>query len=146
MSHCLIRISRTVLLSGALLAVVGVAGCGSKGPKTYPVSGRVESQKGGVPKALVGSGVELQSTVEPNTRGFGQIQPDGSFTISTYRLGESLPGAIEGTHRARIAPGAGEDDDSRPRKRPVDRKYTNFESSGWEIKVPPTGEVILKLP
>jgi hypothetical protein len=146
MSHCLIRISRTALLGAALLAVVGVAGCGPKGPKTYPVSGKVVSEKGGVPKALVGSGVELQSATEPNTRGFGQIQPDGSFTIDTYRLGESLRGAIEGKHRARITPGASDEDDSRSPKRLVDRKYTSFEKSGWEITVPTTGEVILKLP
>src|SRR5262245_9721463 len=146
MDHSLPTSWRPVLVGLLGVLAFSQAGCGPKGPKTYPVTGRVESQKEGVPKPLVGSGVELQSTTEPNTQGFGQIQPDGSFTISTYRLGVSLNGAIEGTHRARITPGAGDEDDGRPRKRPVDPKYTRFESSGWEITVPTTGEVILKSP
>jgi hypothetical protein len=129
------------------VALIGiVVGCGPGGPKTHPVQGKVVTAKPEDLKRLVGQAVELQSTAEPNTRGFGQIQADGSFTISTYRLGVALSGAIEGTHRARIAPTASDDDDGRGRQRPVDRKYTRFDTSGWEITVPTTGEVVLKLP
>jgi len=130
----------------ALGGVIGIlVGCGPGGPKTYSVKGKVVTAKAEDLKRLVAQAVELQSTVEPNTRGFGQIQADGTFTISTYRLGAALSGAIEGTHRARIAPTAHDDDDGRGRLR-VDRKYTRFDSSGWEIVVPTTGEVVLKLP
>jgi hypothetical protein len=140
-------LTRSVLLGVLLLAVCGVAGCSNKGPKTYPVSGKVVFEKGGNLNKLVGSSVELQSTTEPNTRGFGQIQPDGSFSISTYRQGDSLPGAMEGTHKARLMIDMGDEDNARPKKKwPIDPKYTRFESSGWEITVPTTGEVILKLP
>ena len=131
------------LVFAGLLGVAG--GCGPGGPKTYPVKGKVVTVNAEALKRLVGQAVELQSTIEPNTRGFGQIQADGSFTISTYRLGAALSGAIEGTHRARIAPTASDDDDGRGRMR-VDRKYTRFDSSGWEIVVPTTGDVTLKLP
>jgi hypothetical protein len=98
-------------------------------------------------KRLVGQGVEFQSTTEPETRGFGQIQSDGSFTISTYRQGESLSGAVEGTHKARLMIDMGDEDD-RPGKKewPIERKYTQFENSGWVITVPTDGEVSLKLP
>jgi|RhiMethySRZTD1v2_1073278.scaffolds.fasta_scaffold3587126_1 hypothetical protein len=131
----------------ALAGLVAIfAGCGPGGPKTYPVHGKVVTTNAEALKRLVGQAVELQSATEPNTRGFGQIQADGSFTISTYRLGVALSGAIEGTHRARIAPTASDDDDTRGRLRAVDRKYTRFDSSGWEIVVPTTGEVILRLP
>jgi hypothetical protein len=131
----------------ALAGLMGIfAGCGPGGPKTYPVKGKVVTPNAEALKRLVGQAVELQSTTEPNTRGFGQIQADGSFTISTYRLGVALSGAIEGTHRARIAPTASDDDDGRGRLRAFDRKYTRFDSSGWEFVVPTAGDVILKLP
>lgn len=126
-------------------AVAVLAGCGPGGPKTYPVSGKVVTTKAEDLKRLAGQAIELQSMTEPNTRGFGQIQADGSFTISTYRLGVALRGAIEGTHRARIAPTANDNDDGRARQRPVDRKYTRFDTSGWEITVPTDGEVILRV-
>jgi hypothetical protein len=100
-------------------------------------------------KLLAGQAVEFQSAAEPETRGFGQIQPDGSFTISTYRQGVSLPGAVEGAHKVRLMVDlGGEDEDGRPRKRkwPFDRKYTHFDASGWTVTVPTDGEVVLKLP
>ncbi len=138
------RVSWAVLAG----AVVVFLGCGPAGPKTHPVSGRVVTAKAEDLKQLAGQSVEFQSTTEPETRGFGQIQPDGTFTISTYRLGVSLRGAVEGTHKARLMIDMGDEDDGRPRRRkaPVDPKYTRFESSGWEVTVPTNGEVILKLP
>ena len=126
-----------------------LGGCAPAGPKTHPVSGKVVPAKTEDLKLLAGQSVEFQSTTEPETRGFGQIQPDGSFTISTYRQGVSLSGAIEGTHKVRlmIDPG-GEDEDGRPRKRKwtFDRKYTQFANSGWAVTVPTDGEVVLRLP
>ena len=128
-----------------LLGILG--GCGPGGPKTHPVKGKVVTAKAESLKRLVGQAVEFQSTTEPETRGFGQIQSDGSFTISTYRQGASLSGAIEGTHKARLMIDLG-DEDGRPGKKawPIDRKYTQFENSGWVITVPTDGEVVLKLP
>jgi predicted small lipoprotein YifL len=134
------------LVAGILLAL---AGCGPSGPKTYPVQGKVVTTKADDLKLLAGQAVEFQSTTEPETRGFGQIQADGSFTISTYRQGVSLPGAVEGTHKVRLMIDLGGDgEDARPRKTkwPFDRKYTQFESSGWTITVPTEGEVVLRLP
>lgn len=131
------------------LSLYGLAGCGPGGPKTYPVSGKIVTAKAESLKQLVGQAVEFQSTTEPNTRGFGEIQPDGSFTLSTYRQGVSLPGAIEGKHKARLMIDMGdEDEDGQPRRRkwPVNLRYTRFESSGWEITVPTTGAVVLQLP
>ena len=133
----------------ALVGVLGILmGCGPGGPKTHPVKGKVVTAKAENLKALAGQSVEFQSTTESETRGFGVIEPDGSFTISTYRKGVSLPGAVEGTHKARLMIDLGEDEDGKPRKKkwPVDRKYTQFESSGWEVTVPTSGDVILKLP
>ncbi|HXG10734.1 MAG TPA: hypothetical protein VNK04_13335 [Gemmataceae bacterium] len=148
MDCILFTVRRLAAASVVVFCLVGLVGCGRSGPKTHPVKGKVVSEKAGVLQKLAGSSIELRSEVEPNTRGFGILEPDGSFTISTYRLGESLPGAIEGKHRARIMIDMGDEDDDRPRKKkwPIDPKYTRFETSGWEITVPTDGEVLLKLP
>jgi hypothetical protein len=136
---------------GAWVALAGLLGilasCGPSGPKTHPVKGKVVTANADDLKLLAGQSVEFQSAAEPETRGFGQIQSDGSFTISTYRQGASLSGAVEGQHKARLMIDLG-DDDGRPRakKWPFDRKYTQFENSGWVVTVPTDGEVILKLP
>ena len=130
-----------------LLGALG--GCGPGGPKTHPVRGKVVTGKPEDLTALVGQAVEFQSASEPETRGFGQIQADGSFSISTYRQGVSLSGAVEGTHKVRLMIDPGRDDaDGRPRKGKwsFDRKYTQFETSGWTVTVPADGEVVLRLP
>jgi hypothetical protein len=136
-----------LLLTAGLIGALG--GCGAGGPKTHPVKGKVVTAKADDLKLLVGQAVEFQSTVEPETRAFGQIQPDGSFTLSTYRQGVSLSGVIEGKHTARLMIDAGgAEGDARPRKSkwPFDRKYTQFDTSGWVVTVPTDGEVILQLP
>jgi hypothetical protein len=138
------RRSPLLLLTAALLG-----GCGPGGPKTHPVKGKVVTAKADDLKLLAGQAVEFQSTAEPETRAFGQIGPDGSFALSTYRQGVSLPGALEGTHAVRLMVDVGgADGDGRPRKSkwPFDRKYTQFDTSGWVVTVPVDGEVILQLP
>src|SRR5437870_3721847 len=101
--HALSLRTRRAACLAALAVVLAVLGsCGPSGPKTYPVKGKVVLAKDEDLKQLVGQGVEFQSTTEPYTRGFGPIQPDGSFTLSTYRQGVTLPGAIAGTHKARL--------------------------------------------
>jgi hypothetical protein len=136
-----------VLAAGLLGAA---AGCAPSGPKTYPVRGKVVLANAGDQKLLEGQGIEFQSATEPDTRAFGQLKADGSFEVTTYRLGVTARGAIEGSHRARLQIQMGDDDDDpdRPKKKrkkwPIDRRYTQFEKSGWEVTVPATGEVVFK--
>jgi hypothetical protein len=132
----------------ALAGLIGIlGGCGPAGPKVHAVKGKVVTAKPEDLKLLVGQAVELQSTTESETRGFGQIQADGSFTISSYRQGVSLPGAIEGTHKARLMIDLGDEEDGRRKKKwSFDRKYTHFDKSGWVVSVPTDGEAVLKLP
>ena len=149
-SSCRVAACLRTLTAWAVAAglVGALAGCGPGGPKTHPVKGKVVNARPEDLKALVGQAVEFQSTTEPETRGFGQIQEDGSFSISTYRQGVSLPGAVEGTHQVRLMIDLGGDGDGRPRKAKwsFDRKYTQFETSGWTVTVPTHGEVVLNLP
>src|SRR5262249_8325025 len=70
-----------------------LAGC-NRGPKMLPVSGKViyngRPLEFGVVMFQPPSGQPAQ----------GQIQPDGTFTLSTYRLND---GAVVGKHKVRVA-------------------------------------------
>jgi hypothetical protein len=134
------------LLFGALVLA---AACGPAGPTHYPVTGRVVSEsEGGVPKSLVKQTVEFQCAAEPQTRAFGEIQPDGSFTLSTWRQGQGNVGVIAGTHKGRIIVEIAQEDQvaARKRKPVVDAKYTRFDTTPWTIEVPAAEPVVLKVP
>lgn len=125
------------------------AGCTEKGPKFYPVAGKIVLESdGSVPKALVRQSIEFQSDTEPDTRAYGEIQPDGTFTLATTRQGRGAMGAIAGTHKGRIIveiPQEEQAPTAKKRKDPVDFKFTRFETSPWSIQVPTTEPVILKV-
>jgi hypothetical protein len=89
---------RAACLGTALLVVVG---CGSGIPTTYAVKGKVV-WKGGKP---VDDGrIEFQSLSHDNLRAVGEIEKDGSFTLTTHRDGRTRPGAVAGEHRVLIEP------------------------------------------
>ena len=72
----------------------------------------------------------------------GDIQPDGTFSLSTYKIGD---GAVVGRHKVRITcyefqrPGVGLDKDSAPMptfgKLFIPKKYTTIYTSGLEVDV-----------
>src|SRR5262249_54465488 len=80
----------------AILAL-GIAGCGG-GLTTYPVKGKVVFQGG----RLVTSGgrIEFQSTSDPQVKANGWIDhTNASFSLTTYREGKNVAGAVAGPHR-----------------------------------------------
>jgi len=79
-----------------------VAGCGSKGPKTHPVVGKVQIKDGDV-AILTGSAVELKHESDEYLRPMGNIDSTGKFTVKTLIKGEILSGAPEGPSRSRRA-------------------------------------------
>ncbi len=107
------RPAPTVLaLMLAALAAPLTAGCGSSTPPVAPVCGVVTID--GQP--LAGGAVVFA----PLARGadklvgksaYGEIQPDGSFTLGTFRADD---GAIIGKHRATIVSRSDSDDDPPP--------------------------------
>lgn len=124
--------------------VFALAGCGQSGPKTHPVAGRIELP-GGDASALVGSTVEVALASDPTVRGFGEIQPDGTFKLQSLQAGELRPGVLEGKYAARIIPN---DEDAATRKKAakaVAPRFLKFETSGLAVQVPPAGEVALAL-
>jgi hypothetical protein len=112
-----------VLLAFSLL----IAGC-NRGPAMVHVTGKVVYNG----KPLEFGTVTFQPPSGQPAR--GDIQPDGSFTLSTYRLND---GAVLGKHKVRVA--CYESQRPNTAKQPGDQslgkllipqKYTFFEQSG----------------
>jgi hypothetical protein len=119
-----------------LLAAVMLCGCSSAGLKTYPVKGKVQIKDGDV-ALLTGGHIELKHDSDETLRPSGKITPDGDFAMETLHQGRVLPGAPEGSYKARIVLGDESDPGVPKRKRdPVHRKFLDFETSGLSLKVP----------
>src|SRR5262245_52307772 len=123
------RITRAAAV--LLLVALASAGCGPGGPKTHPVTGKVELA-GGDLSHLAGSHVEAALTGDPTVRASGEIQPDGTFTLETLHRGTVLKGAVEGSYQARIVPS----DDDRRARTAVALRFQQFASSGLSFEVP----------
>ena len=98
---------RAALLGGLVLLGGSLAGCGSKpldGPPTVPVSGKVVFTKNGTLDPIVDrqGAVEFESVDQPGVKAVGDLQADGSFTLSTLVAGGAKTGAVPGQHRVRL--------------------------------------------
>ena len=104
------------LMLGLLCA--GIVGCGSAKPEVAPVSGRVLYE--GKPLKFG------QVFFHPNagTQGRGTIQPDGTFTVSTY---DAEDGAQIATHKVRVTCYEAQDPQGEQR---------NFEEGNGESLIP----------
>jgi hypothetical protein len=89
-------------LVGALLLFM--AGCGGStaadAPPTHPVTGKVT--KGGQP--MTAGTVEFQPAEPSAQRANAEIQPDGSFALSTFMDLEKFPGAVPGKYKVNVMP------------------------------------------
>lgn len=124
----------------AVILLLSIAGCGPSGPKTYPVSGKLDLPGGDV-SPLAGSTVEIASAADPQVRAAGEIMPDGRFELETLHAGQMRSGALQGEYKARIVLA---DDDRATRQRAakaVAKKYLSFETSGLTVSVPAAGDV-----
>lgn len=136
--HC-----KYLLMLGMLL--FGSAGCGSSKPATAPVTGKVIYNGKPVPFGQV--------FFHPNagTQGRGTIQPDGTFTLTTY---EDKDGAQVGTHKIRITSFEVQDPNGDPQrfaggngKSLIPEKYTSLTTTELteEVKAGPnTFEFVLE--
>jgi hypothetical protein len=127
-------------LTALVLAGFAACGGGPNGPKTYPVKGAVVFVKGGSLKQLVDGTVEFQSVSEPGVRAYGEIQQDGSFSLTTLKDGKASPGAIEGEHRARVVP-----PQEREGKPVIDPQFLSFEKSGLTFRVPGSEDITIQV-
>jgi len=120
--------------------LVGCSGEKAEGPETVPVKGKIEFTKGGNVRDLANNSivVEFQSVEQPELKAFGEILEDGSFTMSTQVNEKGKPGVVAGTHRVRLNA-----DESAARF--VSAKFLSHETSGITVKVPPEGELVIKV-
>lgn len=116
------------------LAFAAAVGC-DEGPLVVPVSGKV---------VYNGKPLEFGSVTFQPPRGqpaIGDIQHDGTFTLSTYRPND---GAVVGTHKVRIAcyesqrnPNAKGPGEQSLGRLLIPRRYTLFDQSGLSAEVRP---------
>jgi hypothetical protein len=118
-----------VLLVLVLLALPGTAGCGSR---TYPVEGRVVFRDGKEATELAGGFVTFEAE-ESQVSAQGEIQPDGTFRMGTFKPGD---GAVPGRHKVLVMPRPADNPD-RPPPPVLHPRYQRLETSGLEVTVEP---------
>jgi hypothetical protein len=113
------------------VAVASLAGCGGEKKKTNIVRGKVTFNGKEVPNGTITFFPESGPTAS------GEIQPDGSYTLTTYKSGD---GAIEGPYKVVIV--AQQDQSSRlPEDRNplpptiVPDKYTSIATTDLRAEV-----------
>lgn len=128
-----LNLARTL---GLLLLVVGIAGCGEKGQRLSPVSGKVTFQ--GKP---VAKGTIRFSSPQAAVDILANLQSDGTYNVRMAR-GAGLP---EGTYKAAIVPPqasapVGTMTLPPPPSCPdIPEKYRNPSTSGLTLTVKPGG-------
>ena len=113
----------------AALVLLAAGGCG---PRLYPVRGKVTYPDGRpVTEGLVV--FESEGAEKPVTAR-GDIRPDGSYQLSTFRPGDGVP---PGKYRALVAPRSDPNavDIKPPKPPPFDPRYAEFATSGLEFEV-----------
>jgi hypothetical protein len=135
---------RTRTAAFAILAMLGVAGCGDSGPKTYPVNGRIVLE-GGETSPLTGHNIEASLNGEPTVRASGVIDDAGGFKLETLHAGAVLKGAREGTYTVRIVLSDDDKQKLRQARQAISPRYLKFETSGLSIQVPAAEDVKLEL-
>lgn len=127
----------TRALAAAVLSCGVLAGCG--GPKTYPIQGRIVFADDQSPAGdLAGYGVTAVCA-DPSVTGVGVVQPDGSFTLSTF---DEKDGAVAGTYRVALTPPLPYGDEPAAPLL-IDRRYLTPDTSGLEFDVPAAEEVVV---
>jgi hypothetical protein len=122
-------VRRPFRLAGLALLLIVAAGCG--GPTTYPVRGKVVF-KDGTP--LTGGLVVFRPVDEKlQVSARGDIQPDGSFILGTYKEGD---GAVPGKYQAAITPPPRRKIREKPVERPIiNPRFESYDTSGLEFEV-----------
>lgn len=126
-SRAIIKPSLIAFLLAALLPLVA-AGCG--GPRLYPVAGKIIFADGEAVKDLAG-GVALFDPIDGKAGAQGEIQPDGSFHLTTLQPGD---GAFPGSYRVCIAPPL-PDLDKRGKRVVVSKLYEDFKTSPLRVQI-----------
>lgn len=109
------------------MGMIGVAGCGQKGPHLVPVSGLVTLD--GEPLASAAVAFEHTGGLNNAT---GVTKDDGRFELAIHKMGK---GATPGPHRVQIS--RSESGASAKITWISPKKYAAFETSGLSVDVTP---------
>jgi hypothetical protein len=88
----------TVLVCAALAALAGCMGTGPALPHAVPAKGVIQLADGGPMRE---GRLELSPKDKGGVEAFGDVQPDGSFTLTSYKAND---GAVPGTYVVTISP------------------------------------------
>lgn len=140
------RSLRAALWAAALAGAAVAAGCG--GGRAYPVEGKVVFADGQPAAELAGGSVVFESA-EANVSATGEIGPDGSFRLTTYK---DHDGAPAGKYKVVVTAGDPEEvgADDRPArrkaKRTLDPRFQSLDTTPLEVTVEPrANRVTLKV-
>jgi hypothetical protein len=116
-NRCLVPLTIVLLLS--------LSGCGKS---YYAVHGKVTYPDG----KPVSKGIVVFESMESDApiSARGDIQPDGTYKLSTERPGDGVPA---GKYRVLITPRV-ENPDA-PERVPFDKRFTDFKTSGLQFEV-----------
>lgn len=123
--------SRILIVMISVVVSAVFAGC-NRGPAMAPVSGKV-TYKG---QPLKHGNILFQPSVGPPAK--GEIGPDGSFTLSTYKKND---GAVLGKHRVQVicvdpqAKPANPDEETPSARSLIPDKYSNYVTSEITVEV-----------
>src|SRR5262249_55935303 len=99
-------LSKFIWILALVFCVALASGCTKgdgrdlSGYQFHPVKGRVMKGK----QLLTGGTVTFFPVSDPNFAAIGEIQPDGTFELTTRMLGRTEPGAPEGMYRVEVTP------------------------------------------
>jgi len=136
-----IRCAGRLAASVSMLALC--AGCGDGLPKTIPVSGSVRYQGEPLTDGTVVFHPHEIPEGLPRRTAHGRLQPDGTFTLTTFRAGD---GAVPGTYRVTIhsylSEPASSDDDQNPGEYVwrIPQRYGDPSRSGLTADVSPEAQ------
>jgi len=123
MNHARARLSLVVLV---FAGIVGSSGCSK--PKFYPTRGKIIVFAVG---PLSQGEIRFRPISRPQFVATGQIQKDGTFSMSTPGHGE---GVLEGDCQVAIVV------ESANGKRPIAERYSDFSTSGLNYTIAPRAE------
>ena len=107
-------------------------GCG---PGLYPVGGKVTLADG--TPLTAGMVVFESKDAQPPVTARGEVQPDGSFRLSTHKLGDGVPA---GKYQALVAPRSDPNAvDRKAQPPPFDPRFMEFRTSALEFEVTAAG-------
>lgn len=124
---------------------ISTLGCDGSSPKRFSVVGQVVLTNGDA-GVLAGHSIELSLQLDPTTRAFATIAPDGSFSLESLQAGALQRGALPGRYRGRIVLS---DDDAEQRGKAaaaISAKVLQFDTSDWIVEVPTKEKVVWAIP